>query len=432
MTVYKESANNYTVKPGDTLWSIAARFNMPVGRLVQMNNIRRPYEVYPHQVLVINPVPSAENSQPQNGKAFTKAKNAQVSTYWTNSWTDIAGVRSTGALYSEPSILQRPTIETLGYIDPTATPDTAALIDELGQYLTYLGLFEFPVTETGDITGTPAPEILEAAARNQAAVLPVITNIRDGMFDPDLMRADLTNPDALQNMIEGILSMLRQYNMPGVILDLENLYPEDRDLFTNFIRILSERLHQENKILVLNLAAKWEEWEDKEWVGFFDYNALGPLIDIAAIMTYEWGYRDGPPQPTAPLPFVRRTLDYAIANNIPADKILMGMTLYGYDWTLPDTPENLAATVTLPQVMELVQTYNAQIMYDEEVQQPFVNYTDESGTAHQIWFENAQSHFAKYQLIQEYGLRGVFYWILHMPFPATWDMVSNLFDIRKL
>lgn len=380
---------NHIVRPGDSIWSLSLRYNTPMSQLILLNNLHYPYILYPNQTLSIG---------------------SQGTTFYQ----------------------QQPTIETLGYYDPAADPNQPALIDELGKFLTYIGIFEFPITETGDIIGTLDPEVLDAARRNEVAALPVLTNLREGNFDPDLARTVLSNPTTLNNLINNIISLLQQQDLVGIIIDFENLFPEDRQLFTNFIRLLSERLHSIDKILVLNLASKWADWPEKEWVGFFDYNALGPLIDIAAIMTYEWGYREGPPQPTAPLPFVRSTLDYAIANNIPVNKILMGMTLYGYDWELPHTPEKLATTVTLPRVWDLARRYNATITFAEEVQQPFMTYVDDEDINHEVWFENARSHYSKYQLVIEYGLRGVFYWIIHMPFPSTWYMVSNLFSIRKL
>jgi spore germination protein len=377
----------YTVQIGDTLQQIAQAFGVTVQDIAEVNGLD------PNDTLIVG----------------------------------MALVIPTGPL-PEP----RYTIETLGYYNPYADPNSPALIDELGPYLTYLGLFEFPVTETGEIIGTPDPQVLEAGIRNNVAVLPVLTNITEEGFDPDIMRSIISNPEYTDNLINNTLAILEQYNLIGVVIDFENLYPEDRDLFTNFIASLSERLHNEDKILVLNLAAKWEEWADKPWVGFLDYNALGPLIDIAAIMTYEWGYREGPPQPTAPLPYVRAVLDYAIANNIFPDQILLGMTLYGYDWELPDTPENLATTRRLPQVWDLARRYNSNIIYNEEVDQPFMTYITDEGVTREVWFENARSHYNKYLLLEEYGLSGVFYWIIDMPFPSTWYMVSNMFNIQKL
>lgn len=398
----------YRVQFGDTLPLIAIRFDVSAEAIANVNGLEISDELVVGMELVI----PTNMYQPYPYTLYPGEKSI---------------ISSKDLLYPQ----QQPTIETLAYYDPAADPNPPSLVNEFGQYLTYIGIFEFPITKTGDIIGTLNEDVLEAARRNNVEALPVITNIRNGSFDPDLARTVLSNPTTLDNLVNNILTLLQQHNLMGVIIDIENMYPQDREIFTNFIRVLSNSLHSVDKILVLNLAAKWEEWEDKDWVGFFDYNALGPLIDIAAIMTYEWGYREGPPQPTAPLPFVRRTLDYAIANNIPADKILMGMTLYGYDWTLPHTPGKLATTVTLPGVWDLARKYGSIIFFDDEVQQPFMNYTDDENTLHEVWFENARSHYSKYQLVMEYGLRGVFYWILHLPFPSTWYMVSNLFNIRK-
>lgn len=377
----------YTVKPGDTLWSIAARYNVPISRIIFLNNLTPPYLIFPNQTLIIS---TAEDEN-----------------------------------------IFKPAIETLGYYDPRNVSDKTFIIDALGKYLTYLGIFDFPFIETGDVIGTIDEEILEAAKRENVLVMPVITNLAQGTFSSELGRAVLSDIEKRNNLINNILFLLRKYNLQGVIIDIENLYPEDRNIFTEFISELSQRLHNNNQILILNMPPKWEEWADRPWVGFFDYNTLGPLIDIAAIMTYEWGWREGPPRATTPLEFVRRSLDYAISNNIPANKILMGMTLYGYDWTLPDTPENLARAVVLPEVWDLGRRYNAGINFDYNVKQPYMDYITEEGISHRIWFVNALSHYYKYGLVDEYGLRGVFYWLLNQPLPATWYILSNLFSIRK-
>ena len=91
---------------------------------------------------------------------------------------------------------------------------------------------------------------------------------------------------------------------------------------------------------------------------------------------------------------------------------------------------NRATTVTLERIWEIGRTYNAPIIFDEEVKQPFMDYTDARGIQHRAWFEDALSHYYKYQLVQEYGLRGVFYWTINLPLTATWYIVSNMFNIE--
>lgn len=379
---------SYTVKPGDSLWAIASRFNVPASIIISLNNLKPPYPIFPGQTLIVS--------------------------------------------IDEDAVVVKPVIETLGYYDPSNVENKTLVIDTLGEYLTYLGIFDFPFIETGDVVGTMDEEILKTAKRESVLAMPVITNLVNGNFSSELGNTVLSNLQKRNNLINNISLLLGRYNLKGVIIDIENLFPEDRDIFTQFISELSEKLHGNNQILILNMPPKWEEWADREWVGFFDYNALGLLIDIAAIMTYEWGWREGPPRATTPLEYVKTSLDYAINNSIPPNKILMGMTLYGYDWTLPDTPKNLAKAITLPEVWNLARRYNARLEFDQDIKQPYMDYVTNDGIAHRVWFVNALSHYYKYGLVKEYGLRGVFYWLLNQPLPATWYIVSNLFSIRKL
>ncbi len=384
----------YTVKAGENIWSVAQRFSVSIYTLIVWNKLPYPYTLYPGQ------------------KILVRGRRTTTNTAITNT--------------------TKTPIEILGYYNPRSVQDKTLIINTLGDYLTYLGVFEFPFTETGEILGTIDNEILVAAKNKRVAVMPVLTNIVSGNFSSALGRTVLSQEATRNALISNIMGLLQRYELRGIIIDIENLFPEDRELFTNFIRILSDTLHRENKLLILNMPAKFEEWAEREWVGFFDYNALGALVDIAAIMTYEWGWQSGPPRATAPLANVKRSLDYALGNNIPREKILMGITLYGYDWTLPDTPENLAKTVTLPGVWDLGRTYHAMIHFDNNAKQPYMNYVDGQGKAHTVWFEDALSHYYKYQLLKEYRLRGAFYWILNLPFPGTWYMASQLFDIKKL
>lgn len=131
----------------------------------------------------------------------------------------------------------------------------------------------------------------------------------------------------------------------------------------------------------------------------------------------------------APLPNVRTVLDYAVTE-MPPEKILLGIPNYGYDWPLPFVRGvSRAQSISNQRAIELAVEYQIAIQYDETAQSPFFHYTDEGGTVHEVWFEDARSLSAKLGLIPAYGFAGGGIWNLMRPFSQTWLLLDALFQI---
>jgi spore germination protein len=135
--------------------------------------------------------------------------------------------------------------------------------------------------------------------------------------------------------------------------------------------------------------------------------------------------------PVSPITPVRRVLEYAISE-MPASKIMMGQNLYGYDWTLPYVPGGKYAKAVSPQeAIELAKVNEVPILYDETAQAPHFDYVDDQGKNHTVWFEDARSIQAKFNLIKELEIRGISYWKLGLSFPQNWLLISDNFDVVK-
>ena len=133
----------------------------------------------------------------------------------------------------------------------------------------------------------------------------------------------------------------------------------------------------------------------------------------------------------APLPNVRQVVEYALTE-IPAQKIWLGVPNYGYDWPLPFVQGQTRATsISSQQAVALARQYGVEIQYDSWAQSPWFRYTDERGTMHEVWFEDARSIQAKLALIPEYRLTGAGYWNLMREFPQNWLVLSSLYKIRQ-
>lgn len=81
--------------------------------------------------------------------------------------------------------------------------------------------------------------------------------------------------------------------------------------------------------------------------------------------------------------------------------------------------------------IDLARNRNAGIQYDYRAEAPHFNYTDDEGRQHTVWFEDARSIQAKFDLIKELGLRGISYWKLGLPFPQNWLLLTDNFKVVK-
>lgn len=119
------------------------------------------------------------------------------------------------------------------------------------------------------------------------------------------------------------------------------------------------------------LAPKTSADQPGQWYEAHDFKAHGEIVDFVVLMTYEWGYSGGPPMAVSPIGPVREVIEYALTE-MPANKIMMGQNLYGYDWTLPYEPGGEYAKALSPnRAVALAYERNVPIQYDQEAQAPF-------------------------------------------------------------
>ena len=101
----------------------------------------------------------------------------------------------------------------------------------------------------------------------------------------------------------------------------------------------------------------------------------------------------------APLDMVRQVVEYAVSE-IPAKKIMLGLSNYGYVWRLPfERGVTLAASIGNQYAVTLAARHGAEIQFDNEAASPFFRYYS-GGKEHVAWFEDVRSISAKFELIE--------------------------------
>jgi len=112
------------------------------------------------------------------------------------------------------------------------------------------------------------------------------------------------------------------------------------------------------------------------------------------------------PGSTDPVTWVKAVGEYA-RKFIPANKVVLGLALYGYDWG----PSG-AKPITARQAVALARTQNVELQYNDDLKSRYFSYKATDGTAHQVWFDTSADTKQRVNIAKELGLAGVSYWSL--------------------
>lgn len=419
---------------GQSLYRIARAYGISPEEIATANEIPDPSQLVTGQALVIPIEGSYHVVQPGqslyiigNLYGISYQELARINGISTNA------ILQVGQQLRIPEKQKRP-INSFLYVEPR-TPVAQSMIDEVRNRvgdLTFLGMFSYQVNRDGSVTPPSTANILQIADEAGVTNALVVSNLEDFAFSADLARA-IFNDDAAQNQLFGNLIQIANDEGYGDIhFDFELLYPEDRELYTNFLRKARDRFRMAGLRISAAVAPKASDITTGIY-GAHDYAAIGEILDYVMIMTYEWGYTFSDPQAVSPIQPVRSVMNYA-ASVIPNEKIFLGQNLYGYDWTFPFPPQGgpPARAISPQQAIQIALQNGAEIQYDFQAQAPFFQYTDAAGVLHEVWFEDARSIQAKFDLMNELGLGGIMYWKLGLSFPQNWLLLNDNFTIIKL
>lgn len=423
----------HVVQRNETLTEIARRYRTTVNDLVDANEIPNPNNLVVGQTMVIPIVGRFYTVQPGD-TLYTVSRKFGMTAQQLASINRLSlnqPLQVGFQLYIPQPPKRRG--EFNGYVEPRGTTVAPSLINsarDAAPYLTYLAPFSFQARRDGTLK-EPLLDNFPAIARNhQNVLMMVINNQENDQFSDELGRI-LLNDIAIQDkFLNNIVSTAKKYGFRDIHFDFEYIRPVDREAYNRFLRKAKSRFSQEGWFMSTALAPKTSATQKGKWYEGHDYKAHGEISDFVVIMTYEWGYSGGPAMAVSPIDQVRRVLEYAITE-MPSSKILMGQNLYGYDWTLPFVQGTVAKAVSPQQAIQLAAQHHEAIQYNEKAQAPFFRYRDANGKQHEVWFEDARSIQAKFDLIKELNLRGMSYWKLGLAFPQNWLLIVENFNVVK-
>ena len=421
----------HVVRTGDTAAGLAQAYGVPLSQILLDNALSPSDTLVPGQALVIQfpletyTVRAGDTAAQIAGRAGLTLRQLYRNNPILGGRPDLYAGQTLVLSYRQE---KEGTLSVNGYAYPFINQD---LLQYTLPFLTFLTPFTYGITPQGGLVELEDQALIAAAqAAGTAPLMHLSTLTEEGGFSNALGTLVLSDLQVQSALIGNTLRTLQTRGYRGLDVDFEFLGAENAEAYAAFLRRLAARLRPLGDPLIVALAPKTSAEQPGQLYEGHDYAALGAAADQVLLMTYEWGYTYGPPMAVAPLPNVRQVVEYALSE-IPAGKVWLGVPNYGYDWPLPFRQgETRARSISNQYAVTLARRYGAEIQFSQSAQSPFFHYTDEGGTAHEVWFEDARSIRAKLALIPEYGLLGAGYWNLMRPFVQNWQLLNALYEIR--
>jgi len=428
----------YTVKSGDSIYSIAREFGTTPARIITDNELTDPGRLAVGQSLVI--LEPTQTYNVRGGDTLESISNlfgVSLTELWRNNpmlggKTNIYPGQTLNISFEEPSLGE---IAVNGYVYPFVDRDT---LRKTLPYLTYLSIFSYGIREDGTLVPPTLDdsEIIAIAKEYDTVPLMMLTSLTErGTFSSELATRTMLNEAVSQTLAENAVRTMIEKGYGGIDVDFEYIEPAAREAYVRFVNQIREALPEEGDYeIFVSLAPKTsDEMRGLLYEGH-DYTGIGEAADRVLVMTYEWGYTYGPPMAVSPIRNVERVLDYAVSR-IPADKIMMGIPNYAYDWPLPYVKgDTKADSMSNVMAVKLAIDKNAAIQYDEQSQTPYFTYFDRTANGpveHEVWFDDARSMDAKLRLMNEKDLYGGGVWNVMNYFPQLWTVMNQLYSLRK-
>jgi len=322
--------------------------------------------------------------------------------------------------------------ESVGFsfITPSTPEENKTRVRKFASINTYLGVFEYHISEDGTLsTLVDDQQLVKLIRENNTAPLAVITNLTPTGFSGQLVKTVLNSPDIKNNLINNIYNLLKSKNYAGVNIDFELIHEEERDLYSDFLRRLKERLKPDGYYTSVAVPSKTDD--SIPWLKGYDYGGIGSAVDFVFLMAYDWHEQSSSPGPVSPINEVRKTIKFALYN-MKRNKIILGVVRYGYDWTMSNGTVISAKALSVDDAIQTAMKYQVPIQYSTEYQQPFFHYRDEKGNGHVVWFEDAKAQIKKIQLVVSYGLEGIGAWQVGLHFIQSFTLLNEYLITKRV
>ncbi len=280
-------------------------------------------------------------------------------------------------------------------------------------------------TEPNDADQNHAPsndaEALRLARRAGVAILPVVQNAGEDDFHAEWLHRLLASPAHRAAVIAQLLAFVQDGHFQGINVDFETDKSADRANLTQFMAALSAQFHARNLLVTEDVQTDSDAYA---------LPALARLNDFLVPMLYDQHGDGTPAGPIAGQDWFQTELRGFLAQ-VPADKTVLGVGNYGYDWTGKGTSVNELSFESAARLAQESQQSgdgdDGIIRLDPQSLNPTFTYYDEGAGAaqHTVWLMDATTTLNQMRAALPAHTLGAALWRLGEEDPSLWSFFGK-------
>ena len=223
--------------------------------------------------------------------------------------------------------------------------------------------------------------------------------------------------------VEGYVRECQEPGFDGIDLDFEHIPSELTPRYASFVQRTADELHRMGKRLSICVhGVPLSMYESaRDWL-FYDTDVIGEACDEVRVMCYDM--RFAPHTwfgPTSTKPWAREVMVFW-QDNIPGEKLIMGLPAYCNDYdATPGSENGRQGPAGSPACWPGAQDVESVWLDYERVH--VCRYRDEKGGTRLCFATDADSTRAHLQTAEELDIPGVGFWHWGIMTPSIWQAV---------
>jgi len=281
-----------------------------------------------------------------------------------------------------------------------------------------------PGCELEEHVDAPTARIVGA---HDVLVMPRLANLSKGKWRGESVAALMKDDEARTCLVNKVVARLDALDADGINIDIEELAPEDTEALLELLVAFKNALHPNGMRLTVDVAF---------YDPAYDLEYIGELADAVIVMAYDQHYPTSEPGPVSGKEWFVDSVTQALTR-VPADRLVVALGAYCYDWTLPREGEKRppAEGLSFREAMDRARATGARPLFEEGAENVRFAYSDASSRAHDVWCQDALSAWNQRATLSGLGVGRLALWRVGTEDETLWRFFASsepVFDPKML